>query len=92
MRRLIAHQPVTNGQWNKFLKESRYQQNFRSRFLARWDNASEEEPYLHATREDAEAYCRFYGMSLPTEEELKAPELARTTKRDDIYNHEGDRK
>jgi len=60
---------VTRGQFRKFLLETGY--DFNGRLWAKIDQISptDEHPMTYVTFEDTEAYCKWAGKRLPTEEE-----------------------
>jgi formylglycine-generating enzyme required for sulfatase activity len=72
----LARHPVTNAQFKKFLDEAKYQPapehpdpNF---FLAHWEGGNipeglENHPVVFVSFVDAGAYCRWAGLTLPTE-------------------------
>ncbi|MGV8095084.1 MAG: formylglycine-generating enzyme family protein [Mangrovibacterium sp.] len=66
--------PVTNAQYEEFLKASGYQPADTTNFLKHWKNGKipegqEKFPVIYVTLEDAQAYARWAGKRLPTEVE-----------------------
>ena len=64
--------PVTNVQYEKFLKKSGYKPKDSSGFLKHWINGKslegqENYPVVYVSREDARAYAHWAGKRLPTE-------------------------
>lgn len=66
--------PVTNKDFDEFLKKSDYQPVDQVNFLKHWSDgiipAGEQKfPVVWVSQEDASAYCNFYGKRLPSEAE-----------------------
>jgi iron(II)-dependent oxidoreductase len=70
--------PVTNTEYHTFLQRSQYEPKDRERFLQLWDHRDKEhvhewivplalaqQPVVHVSLEDAQAFCAFYGLRLP---------------------------
>ena len=69
----ISRTPVTNAQFRRFVeaggKAPRYWQGGRLRRFDRWIEIPPDEPVMHVSWEEAQAYCRFAGRRLPSEVE-----------------------
>ena len=70
----IARRLVTNGEYLAFLeatgqKPPVYWKDGRMRRFDRWIDIPPDEPVLHVSAREAEAYCRWAGRRLPTEAE-----------------------
>jgi formylglycine-generating enzyme required for sulfatase activity len=72
----LARHPVTNAQFRKFLTESGYEpppeHTDPDLFLAHWEGRAipaglENHPVVYVSFVDAVAYCRWAGLTLPTE-------------------------
>ena len=66
--------PVTNAQYQAFLRGSRYRPRHAENFLRHWHDGrppagKEDHPVVYVDLEDARAYARWAGKRLPTEEE-----------------------
>ena len=66
--------PVTNAQFNSFLKATGYRPKFPENFLRHWaggdpPKGQEDHPVTWITLEDAREYARWAGKRLPTEQE-----------------------
>ncbi len=66
--------PVTNGQYHRFLSDSRYHPRDDMNFLKHWSAGKppadkENHPVVFVDLDDARAYARWAGKRLPTEEE-----------------------
>ena len=66
--------PVTNAEFARFLKASRYQPVHPENFLKHWQHDApplgrEDHPVVYVSLEDARAYAVWAGRRLPTEEE-----------------------
>src|SRR5690606_22226663 len=69
---LIDETPVTNLQFYKFLKETRYIPRVTKNFLKHWingeiPNGKENHPVVYIDLDDARAYASWSGKRLPTE-------------------------
>lgn len=66
--------PVTNDQFLRFLRTTRYQPKDTTNFLRHWINGlpprgSDNHPVVFVTLDDARAYAKWAGKRLPTERE-----------------------
>jgi formylglycine-generating enzyme required for sulfatase activity len=66
--------PVTNKQYEKFLKDSGYKPRHDENFLKHWENGKipagkEDHPVVYVDLNDARAYAKWAGKRLPTQEE-----------------------
>ncbi len=66
--------PVTNAQFQQFMKSSGYSPRFKENFLKHWVNGippagKENEPVVYVDLDDARAYAKWAGKRLPTKEE-----------------------
>ncbi|HEY3370370.1 MAG TPA: SUMF1/EgtB/PvdO family nonheme iron enzyme [Prolixibacteraceae bacterium] len=71
---LMDEAPVTNYQYQQFLKESGYVPKVALNFLKHWDNGQipsgkEDHPVVYVSLDDARAYAAWAGKRLPTEQE-----------------------
>jgi formylglycine-generating enzyme required for sulfatase activity len=71
---LIDKYPVTNEEFARFLRESRYIPEDTANYLQHWDNGipvsgQERSPVVNVSIEDAKAYAVWAGKRLPTEAE-----------------------
>ena len=73
----ISRTPVTNKQWDVFLQESGYKPSKEKHdgdYLKHWNRGVcpkqlENHPVVNVSKHSAEAFCSFYGLRLPTEQE-----------------------
>ncbi len=69
----MARHCVTNAEYEKFIKaggnKPLYWRDREVRRFDRWVPREPEEPVMHVSWHDAQAYCRFAGRRLPTEAE-----------------------
>ena len=70
----IDKHPVTNAQFQEFIKMTNYIPQDQHRFLAHWENGKipkgkENHPVVNVSYEDALAFAKWVGKRLPTEEE-----------------------
>jgi iron(II)-dependent oxidoreductase len=76
----IARRPVTNGEYLKFVEAGgnppAYWKDGKLRRFDRWIPIPAEEPVMHVSRHDAQAYCKWAGRRLPTEAEWECAALA----------------
>lgn len=66
--------PVTNAQYQEFVRRSGYRPKFPENFLKHWNNGApppgmEDHPVVYVDLDDARAYAAWAGKRLPTEEE-----------------------
>ena len=66
--------PVTNRQFQDFLKATNYKPKYRENFLKHWEGEAlpeglNDHPVVYIDLEDARAYANWAGKRLPTEEE-----------------------
>ncbi|PGH40073.1 MAG: sulfatase-modifying factor protein [Candidatus Nephrothrix sp. EaCA] len=66
--------PVTNAQFNQFVKATQYKPSDRANYLKHWKNGKipkgeENFPVIYVSYEDAKAYATWAGKRLPTEVE-----------------------
>ena len=70
----IDTEPVTNARYAEFLKATGYKPKHSENFLKLWVNGrppkgSEDEPVVYVDMEDVNAYAKWTGKRLPTEDE-----------------------
>ena len=73
----IARTCVTNKQWSVFLQESGYKptkEEHDGDYLRHWEQGKypkqlENHPVVYISKHNADAFCSFYGLRLPTETE-----------------------
>ena len=73
----IARTCVTNKQWDMFLQESGYKptkEEHNGDYLKHWNGDTypkqlENHPVVNVSKHNADAFCSFYGLRLPTEQE-----------------------
>ena len=73
----IARTCVTNKQWSVFLQESGYKptkEEHNGDYLRHWEQGKypthlENHPVVNVSKHNADAFCSFYGLRLPTEQE-----------------------
>ena len=69
----ISRNPVNNAQFQRYVEAGgaapRYWRGSRMRRFDRWIEIPPDEPVMHVSRHDAQAYCRFAGRRLPAESE-----------------------
>ncbi|HYP14267.1 MAG TPA: SUMF1/EgtB/PvdO family nonheme iron enzyme, partial [Bryobacteraceae bacterium] len=70
----VDEQPVTNGEFLRFMEATRYRPRHAENFLRHWRAGrpapgDEGKPVVYVDLDDARAYARWNGKRLPTEEE-----------------------
>jgi hypothetical protein len=73
----IDAQPVSNGQFARFLKDTGYRPNCETNFLRHWGGREcpqelRNDPVVYVDLDDARAYAKWAGKSLPTEWQWQA--------------------
>lgn len=88
----IDPRPVTNAQFEAFLKATGYEPSCPDRFLHHWDGETypaqlRDEPVVYVDLDDARAYAAWAGRRLPTEWEwhLAAEQHGKAFERDKIH-------
>lgn len=85
--------PVTNVQFNQFLKAARYKPTDKANFLKHWKDGKiptgqENFPVVYVSYEDAKAYAKWAEKRLPTEIEWQYAAQAGDTTREWPWNQE----